>query len=282
MTPIRRTTLFATLALALGATFSVGTVETASADVRIRIGGGGSIKFGRWHRPVYRRHNPHIRIGGAIWMGGGYYYHRGYAQPPPAAPPCNCATGGYYPPLAPAPTTYAAAPAAPAERPLPRLGVGAYLGGIAVDGVNEGSDVGLVGQFRLSRSLIIEGEIAKSTIADGDRIDRRLLAGLTYELSPHRRLSPYVTGGLGVTQVDVGGGAFEDAQSIAEIGGGLRWRMSERISLFGDLRLGARQTIEQDDGAVPQPQPTDPGLARVVPEADEEYSRLRLGAMVTF
>lgn len=283
MTSTRRLTFALGLAFALAGVSAAGSTHEASADVRVRIGGGGSIRFGHWHRPVYRYHSPHIRIGGAIWLGGGYYYQRGFAQPPPPpAPPapCNCGTG-YYPPIAPAPTAYAVAPvAAPAEPPLPRFGIGAYLGGVEVDGTHEGEDVGLVGQFRLGRALLVEGEVAKNTLADGARVDRRLMAGLSYELGPHRRLSPYLSAGLGVTQVDVGGGTYEDAQSLAEIGGGLRWRMSERITLFGDVRLGARQTI--DNGSEITPQPTDPALSRVVPDSEEQYSRMRLGALVTF
>ena len=271
------------LTLGLSGTALAGSTSMAEADVRIRIGGGGQVRLGNWHRhrPHVRYHRPTIRIGGAIWLGGSYYA-RGFAQPPPppAAPPCDCASGGYYPPIAPAPHTYVAAPMAPARPRLPRFGVGAYVGGVAVEGVNEGQDVGLVGQFRLGRSLLVEGEIAKNTLADGDRVDRRLMAGLTYELGPHRRLAPYVTAGIGVTQVDVGGGEFEDEQSIMELGGGLRWRMSERITLFGDLRMGARESIERSDEI--KPQPTDPALARVMPENEEKYSRLRLGAMLTF
>jgi hypothetical protein len=86
--------------------------------------------------------------------------------PPPPSPACDCGTG-YYPPIAPAPTAYAVAqPVAAPEAPLPRFGIGAYLGGVAVQGANEGQDVGLVGQIRLGRSLLVDGEIAKNTLAD--------------------------------------------------------------------------------------------------------------------
>jgi opacity protein-like surface antigen len=285
----RLRTALALAAFGLTSVAIAGTAAPASADVRIRIGGGGHVRFGGWHRPRIRYHGPTIRIGGAIWLGGGSYYYAGYdrsyAQPPPPPPPPRadaCACGpAYYPPVAPPPGAYAVAAApAPVRPPLPRLGLGAYIGGVAVEGKNEGQDVGLVGQFRLGRGLLIEGELAKNELADGDRVDRRLMAGLTYELAPYRPLTPYITGGLGVTQVDVGGGELEDSQSLAEIGGGLRWRMSERISVFGDLRLGARQQIEHGDELTPQP--ADPSLARVMPDNDEQYSRLRLGAMLTF
>ncbi|HVV83486.1 MAG TPA: hypothetical protein VHE35_10460 [Kofleriaceae bacterium] len=262
-----------------------GTASTASADVRIRLGGGGHIRLGHWHRPYYHYAGPTIRIGGAIWLGGGYY-GRGFAQPPPPppppAPPAACDCSGYYPPVAPAPSTaYAVAPVEAAPAPLPRLGVGAFLGGVEVGGEHEGQDVGLVAQLRLGRSLLVEGEVAKNTLADGDRVDRRWMAGLSYELGAHRRLAPYITGALGISQVDVGGGSYQDDQSLAEIGGGLRWRMTDRIELFGDLRFGARQSMDSQDMAT-TPAPTDPALARVMPDDSESYSRMRLGAMLTF
>ena len=283
-----RLNLGLTVALAGAALAGPSLVDagsSAAADVRIRIGGGGHVRLGNWHRPHYRYHGPSIRIGGAIWLGSGYRYERGFAQPPPPPPPaaCDCNNGGYYPPLAPAPAPYAPAvayAAAPADPPLSRFGIGAFLGGVAVEGVNEGQDVGLIGQIRLGRSLLVEGEIAKNTLADGDRVDRRLVAALTYELRPARRLSPYITGGLGVTQVDIGNGEFADNQSIAELGGGLRWRMTDRITLFGDLRLGGRQSIDNGDEIAPQP--SDSPMAKLMPEHDEKYSRLRLGGMLTF
>lgn len=272
----------AVLAFGLSGVTLAATSSRASADVRIRIGGGGHIRFGHWHRPTYHYQGPSVRIGGAIWLGGSYYSGdgQGFAQPPPPPPPaCDCGTG-YYPPIAPAPTAYAVAPLMAPPPPLPRFGIGAYLGGVAVQGVNEGQDVGLVGQFRLGRSLLVDGEIAKNTLASGDRVDRRLMAGLTYELAANRRLSPYISGGLGVTQVDVGGGSYQDSQSLAELGGGVRWRMTDRLSLFGDLRFGARQSI--DSNAASDPKPMDTGLAKVMPQSDEKYSRMRLGAMLTF
>lgn len=287
MSSSRRPTLRLSLAvLAFGLTGATlaGTTSTASADVRIRIGGGGHIRFGNWHRPTFRYHGPSIRLGGAIWLGGGYYGNGGFAQPPPPPPPppsCDC-DPGYYPPIAPAPTAYAAAPLAPAPAPLPRFGIGVYAGGVAVQGVNEGQDVGLVAQIRLGRSLLVDGEIAKNTLASGDRVDRRLMAGLTYELAASRPLSPYISAGLGVTQVDVGGGSYQDSQSLAELGGGLRWRMTDRISLFGDLRFGARKSTDNGMTGSTDPRPMDPALAKVMPQPDEKYSRLRLGAMLTF
>jgi hypothetical protein len=230
-----------------------------------------------WWRPHHVR-RPVIHVGGHIWLGGGYYYERPFAQPPPPpAPACDCGPQ-YYGPIAPAPTTYAAAVVVEEPR-LPRWGVGAFLGGVSVDGEHEGEDVGLVGQLRLTRGLLVEGEIAKNTLEDGGRVDRRMMIGLNYELGAQRRLAPYLTAGIGTSQVEVEGG-WEDNQAVAEIGAGLRWRMTDRLSLFGDIRFGQRESIE--DGDEPVLLPADATARSLVPDSDEEYSRVRLGAMVMF
>ena len=106
-----------------------------------------------------------------------------------------------------------------------------------------------------------------------------MMAGLTYELGAERRLAPYLTAGLGTTQVKVDGG-WEDNQAIGEVGAGLRWRLSPRIALFGDVRLGQRQTVDKGDTI--QPAPTDASARALVPADEESYSRVRLGALLTF
>lgn len=280
------------LALAAAASLFAGgsalTANDASADVRVRIGGSAHVRIGggprvRYvHRPYWRYHRVHrptVYVGGHIWLGGGYYYERPFAQPPPPPPPADCNCGGqYYGPIAPAPATYVSTPVV-AEPVLPRWGFGVFMGGVSVDGEHEGEDLGLVGQFRLTRGLILEGEIAKNTLEDGGRVDRRMMAGLTYELGAERRWAPYLTAGIGTSQVEVEGG-WQDNQALGEIGAGLRWRLSPRLALFGDMRLGSRETLEQEtrDGGVP----TDASLRSLVPEQEEEYSRVRLGAMLTF
>jgi opacity protein-like surface antigen len=280
------------LALAAASLFTAGstlTANDASADVRVRIGGSAHVRIGgprvRVVRPYYRYrpvHRPTVYVGGHIWLGGGYYYDRPFAQPPPPPPPadCNC-EGGYYGPIAPAPATYVSAPVV-IEQPLPRWGIGAFMGGVEVDGDHEGEDVGLIGQFRLTRGLILEGEIAKNTLEDGGRVDRRMMAGLKYELGAERRWAPYLAAGLGTTQVEVEGG-WQDSQAVAELGGGLRWRLSPAISLFADMRFGSRESVDRDDspedlGGLP----TDSSARALVPENEESFSRFRLGGMVTF
>ncbi|HUQ04850.1 MAG TPA: outer membrane beta-barrel protein [Kofleriaceae bacterium] len=265
------------------------TANEASADVRVRIGGSAHVRIGgprvRVVRPYYRYrpvHRPTVYVGGHIWLGGGYYYDRPFAQPPPPPPPadCNC-DGQYYGPIAPAPATYVSAPVV-IEQPLPRWGIGAFMGGVSVDGEHEGEDVGLIGQFRLTRGLLLEGEIAKNTLEDGGRVDRRMMAGLKYELGAERRWAPYLAAGIGTTQVEVEGG-WQDSQAVAEVGAGLRWRLSPSISLFGDMRFGSRESIEETptrgDGAPPT---DDTSLRSLVPESEESFSRVRLGGMVTF
>ncbi len=267
------------IALLLAGSALIAGAQAASADVHISVGGG--VRFGRgpvrahWvHRHVHR---PVVHIGGSIWIGGSY--QQPFAQPPPPPPPapsCNCEQPAYYP-IAPAPVGYAtvAAPA-PAAAPLSRFGIGVFMGGVSVDGEHEGKDAGLVGQFRLSRGLILEGEIAKNELADGARVDRRIMAGLQLELRPHRRMTPYLAAAVGTSQVEVGE-TWQDNQGLAEIGAGLRYRLSERFALFGDVRVGQRQLAEEDKVA-----PLDNNLSRAIPAADENYSRVRLGGMLTF
>jgi hypothetical protein len=278
------------LALAAAASmFTAGSTLTANeaeADVRVRIGGRAHVRVGGPRvvvRPYWRYHRvrrPTVFVGGHIWLGGGYYYERPFAQPPPPPPAdCNCYGGQYYGPIAPAPATYVTAPVV-VEPELPRWGFGVFMGGVSVDGEHEGEDLGFVGQLRLTRGLLVEGEIAKNTLEDGGRVDRRLMAGLKYELGAERRWAPYLTAGLGTTQVEVEGG-WHDSQAIGEIGAGLRWRLSPRISLFGDMRLGSRESIDREDSP-DVGLPTDSTARALVPENEESYSRVRLGALLTF
>ena len=280
------------LALAAAATLLTAgaalSANDAAADVRVRIGGSAHVRIGGPRvivRPYWRYHpvrRSTVYVGGHIWLGGGYYYDRPFAQPPPPPPveSCNCEPQ-YYGPIAPAPATYVSAPVV-VENPLPRWGFGVFMGGVSVEGQHEGEDVGLVGQFRLTRGLILEGEYAKNTLEDGGRVDRRMMAGLTYELGAERRLAPYLTAGLGTSQVEVDGG-WKDNQALGEVGAGLRWRLSPRLALFGDMRLGSRETMNADeptrgDGGIP----TDASARALVPDAEESYSRVRLGALLTF
>jgi hypothetical protein len=298
ISPLKLTLLTAGLLLGGITVESTVAPQEAQAQVRIHVGGRAHVRIGghrvrgaryRYVRP-WRRHyvqRPVIHVGGHIWLGGGYYYERPFAQPPPPpAPPapaaCNCGPE-YYGPIAPAPAPVAASVIITDPEPrLPRWGFGAFMGGVSVDGEHEGEDLGLVGQLRLTKGLLVEGEIAENTLEDGGRVDRRFMIGLNYELGAHRKLAPYITAGIGTSQVEVEDGAWEDNQALAEIGGGLRWRLSDRLALFGDIRFGSRSLIDNEDEPRPIEPPSDATGRSLIPNSEEDYSRVRLGGMITF
>jgi len=279
-----RSTLFAaalaTMALAIG-------TSDAQADIRVRVGGHAHIRVGggyrvrtprvywrpRWNyaRPAYRVH-----VGGSIWLGGGYYTQP-YAQPPPPPAYCDCgpSTVPSYYPVAPAAATYAAVAPAPQ---LPRFGIGLFAGGVDVEGNHVGDDLGVLGRLRLTPGLLIEGEVGKSELANGVRVDRRLGGGLVWEIGAYNRWAPYLVGSLGVTQTEVGK-TWNTTQSFGEVGVGLRWAITPNFHLGADIRAGTRQEVDSS-GTRP-----DVGVAReVTPTANqgEQYTRARLSAMLYF
>lgn len=171
------TLLLACSALAVGA-------QTAAADVRISIGGGGHIRIGGGGhaRAHWVRHHHRVHVGGAIWIGG--VYRQLPAQPPPPPPPpqpaCNCEPNYY--PIAPQPVAYAAVAPAPRAAAAVALRPGRVpRQGVAVDGEHEGKDAGLVAQLRVGKRFQLEAELAKNELADGAREDRRFMAGLQFE-----------------------------------------------------------------------------------------------------
>jgi hypothetical protein len=274
--------------LALVATAFTGLAVTesneASADVRIRVGGSAHIRVGggvrvRTHHVRWRVRRPpppplRIRVGGAIWVGGGYYEPR-FSAPPPPPPDCDCGSGNYYPVVAQPSAGVYVAPARPA---LPRFGVGVAAGGVDVEGQDAGDDLALIGRLRLTPRWQLEGEIGKSELADGSRVDRRLGAGLNFEFSPYNRFTPYLVGSLGVTEVEVASGEYEAAQSFGEVGIGLRYAITPRIHLSGDIRAGSRSAIDDE------PRPLDAAARSIAPPDDEseEYTRARLSAVLFF
>ena len=137
------------------------------------------------------------------------------------------------------------------------------------------SDIGILGRFRLTNRLSLEGEIAKSELEDGSRTDRRLGAALLYDFSPRSRLSPHVLIGAGVVRNDLNAGIEANAdQAYGEIGVGLGWRLSRSLELSADIRAGNRETRADDvvfQSATPQP------IAE-----DEDYTRARLSAILRF
>ena len=228
--------------------------SAASADIRIRVGGrahvhartGVHIRTPRVHwRPRWHYSRPaRVRVGGSIWVGGGYYYNRTYAAPPPAYCECGPSTVPSYYPVAPQPTTDAAAVAVRPE--LPRFGLGVFAGGVDVEGDHEGSDYGLFARLRLTPGLSVIGEIGKSEIEDGDRVDRRIGGGLIWELGAYNRWAPYLVGEVGVMQSEVGDD-WETTQSFGELGVGLRFNLTNNLSLSFDIRGGSRHRIDDED-----------------------------------
>jgi hypothetical protein len=185
--------------------------------------------------------------------------------------------GSYYPVAVSAgPSTYAAV--AP-EQELPRFGLGLFAGGISVNQQQSSSDVGVLGRLRLTDGLLVEGELGKTELANGVRVDRRLAASLVYELGAHNALAPFVVGGVGVNQADVGGGNWSTNQNFAEIGGGLRWALSRNLHLTVDFRAGSRQASDTPTSGLT-------GVARTVAPSpasnDESYTRGRLSAILFF
>ncbi len=284
-----KTTVLATAALTLATSMGVQTLAQRDADagVRVRVGGRAHVRVGgprvrvRAPRVRVRVHRPapppvRVRVGGSIYVGVGWYHRTRFAAPPPPAVYDDCNCGGDYYPVAPAPTVGVAA-AAYTRPELPRWGLGVAAGGVDVQGEAAGDDLALIGRFRMTPGLSLEGELGKSELADGSRVDRRLGASLVWELSPYNRWSPYVVGGLGVTQVEVGDDVYETSQEFGEVGVGLRWAVTPKLHLGADIRAGSRSASEDA-------MPLDAAYRAVTPPTDEseEYTRARLSGVLFF
>ena len=298
----QRKLLSMTLGLALSLPIVLAETQTAQADVTVKVRGRAHLNAGvrvrvrprHTRRPRVRRprvvvRTPHVtvrsprvyvpptprtrvrlRIGGGVSFG----YTR-FAQPPPPPPGIDCE----------APPTYAPTPvytpppppvAAVAERRAPRFGIGGFVGQTDADHVR-GHDLGLMARFRLTRSLHLEGEVSRTEHADSARVDRRVGAGLMFDVMPASKLSPQLVGAIGVNRADMGGATID--QEYAEVGVGLTYRLTDRVSLSADLRAGARMaTSEEDVGAV------GVAMKQIAPPADEEesYTRARLAAILRF
>jgi len=289
-------------ALGLSTLATVAHVESAEAG-RYRFGGGGHVRV---HATVpsggvsvtYAR-SPRWypgrtwSVGGSVYVGPRYsyypryryyrpYYYYSYYYPVPSY-------YGYYeqnyypvaPAPAPAPAPAVAASVPEPRRQLPKFGIGLFAGGVSVENVDESSDVGLLGRFRLTPGLLIEGELGKTSYENNLRVDRRLGASLVYEIGAYNRLAPYLLAGLGAQQADVGG-EFTTTQNFGEIGVGLRLALTPNVHVLFDIRAGSRASVSSD-----QPEITDTA-ARVVspPSVDsdesEEYTRARIAAALYF
>jgi hypothetical protein len=295
-------TVHVRLPLVLGALVAsalVGSTEAEAGRARIhfsggvRWGGGVHVSGGSYHfaRPAWRPHRWYV--GGSIYVGPTYrYYPRPYYVYYPAYVPAYYHTATYYP-VQPAVSAPGVVAVAPAPRPeLPRLGIGLFAGGSAVesqsgDSTHESDDLGLLGRFRITTGLLIEGELGKMSYdidgLENARVDRRLGASLVYEIGARNRWAPYVLAGMGVQQAEVAGD-FETTQNYGELGFGLRWAVSPKFHLAAELRFGSRATVESDSGLAPA---GGTAMRTITPPSEdsgdtEEYSRGRLQAVLYF
>jgi hypothetical protein len=168
--------------------------------------------------------------------------------------------------------------AAAAPRPAmeSRWGIGAFAGSMSTRGMESGSDLGIVGQYRFTPAFALELELAKSKQANGGRIDRRLGAALLYNLTPRRKLAPFLLAGAGYGQSEIAAGEFHAQQGYGEVGAGLRLRISESVSLVGDIRSGRRSTT---DDRVYMSKASMKGATLT---DNEDYTRIRVGGLLTF
>jgi hypothetical protein len=293
------------LSVALGAVLALPVlafdVGTASADRRVRIrgGGGGQVHVRgsarvrvrgparyssryRTYRPrvryrsyrPYRTYRPTVRY--RLRIGGGFYYGHDYGYSYAAPPSCDYECGHVHYASRPVPQPVAVTTVIPDR--FPRFGIGLFAGGMNVEDREASSDIGVIGRFRLTRSLALEGEIAKSELEDGSRIDRRLGATLLWDLSPRRSLSPHLLVGFGAVRADIDseGRSTHADQGYGEIGVGLGWRLSRHLEISADVRAGVRDS-RSDDPVVFSTVGSEPLV-----NEDEGFTRGRLAAMLYF
>jgi hypothetical protein len=257
---------------------------SAEADVSIRVRGKVKVRGGARVHVHHRHRTPpppvQLRVGGGVYWSGGVYVG-GYAEPPPPPPPpahycdyCSPGVPAYYAPPPPMVEPAPVVTAAPLP-PLPRFGVGVFAGSINVEDRSHGADRGMLGRLRLTDSLLLEAEMAKTEMAS-TRIDRRAGGALLYDFSPRSRWSAHLLAGLGMTRVDVQSGTWQAKQKYGELGVGLSWKLSPKLHLAGDLRAGARMRVDSA--------PMDLALKSVAPSQEEEeaYTRGRLSAILYF
>ena len=301
------------LAFALGISTLATVAHVKSADAgRYRFGGGGSVRV-HTSTPSYSggvsvnysrspRYYPSrtwsaggsVSVSGSVYVGPSpayyprYRYYRPYYNYTYYYPvPSYYGYYGYsepsYYPVAPAPAVAPAmAPsvvAAAPPRELPKFGIGLFAGGVSVENVSESSDVGVLGRFRLTSGLLIEGELGKTSYESNLRVDRRFGASLVYEIGARNRLAPYVLAGLGAQQAEVGG-EFTTTQNFGELGVGLRLALTSNIHLLFDVRAGSRASVASDEPSVTVARTVSP--PSVDSSESEEYTRARLAAALYF
>jgi hypothetical protein len=209
-----------------------------------------------YYRPYYR---------GGVYVGSYYsscYYYGDCG-------PYYYGSTTYYAPGYRAYGEPAIATTARPSAPLPRFGIGAFLGGTAFEGGADGADIGLVGRFRLLPNLLLEGELAKSELEGGERVDRSGGAAVLFDIAPWSNLSVNLLAGIGAGSTRLAGDLSAN-HVYAEVGVGLDWRITPNLSLIADLRAGQRE-LEDDRPAT-----------TVFDESSVLYNRARVGMMVNF
>lgn len=264
-----------TCAAAVVATLVVDSSIASAQRIRIRARARAHVHIGGHGHVVVRPYQgPYVRVRPRYYWGWGVRF----ATPPPPPPPCyyGCATvSAYY--TAPAPMVTVAAPA-PLPPPVPTFGIGVFAGPVDVEGNEYGTDLGLVGRLRLSNHFRLEGELSKTDIEDGARIDRRVGGALLYDFNPYGRFAPYILGGVGVGRAEMDG-MYGANQGYGEVGIGLEWRLSRQFALIGDIRAGSRQNRMDEDEVEPLISTTPPPAQM---DEDENYTRARIGALLYF
>ena len=261
----------------------------------VHVGGGGGFHVsggGGYHASVhwgggYGGYHSWGGVRGSVYVGGYRPYYRpyyNYYYPVPAY------YGASYYPVEAAYATPAQTVAVVAEPELPKFGIGAYVGGVSTD-YNQAtntqeSDYGLIGRYRLTTGLIIEGELGKTSTnvngVDNVRVDRRLGGSLIYEIGAYNRFAPYVLVGLGVNQANVDGD-YNTTQDYGEIGAGLRFAINRNFHIAADIRAGQRSSVSNDS-----PTTVTGAAASVAPptsdsqSTSEDYTRARLSAILYF
>jgi len=305
------------LALVLSSVLGLAVAQSGPAEAghghfsgSVRIGGGFRVRGGvsvRVGRPLVR---PRVWVGGRWWWRGYYwprpYYYYYYYYPYGGEYVPSYYGGGSYYPVQPGQSV--AAPGnvalAPRREPMPTLGFGVFAGGTRINGMDNASELGLLGRLRLTDGLLIEAEVAKDTLntqvacvacvqtlpafpgtVQAERIDRRIGGSLIFEIGARNALAPYILAGGGIQQAKVSGGDFfggdfTTTQDFGEIGVGLRLALSRNIHIAADLRAGRSKTIDSNTNNVvartisPPPASADNNT--------EDFTRGRIMAVLNF
>ncbi len=248
--------------------------DDASADtVSVAVGGSAHVDAG-----------VHVNVDGFIGalahLEAGISVGVGFSAPPPAPPPPPVPS--YYveyvapaPVYAPPQPLYLDRPIVQPRAPMSRWGLGAFAGSVHIDDQEAGSDLGLVGRYRLSRSWSLEGEVAKTKSTGGARVDRRVGGAVIWNLPLGRKLKPSLLLGAGYGQSELGHGEFHAEQGYGEVGFGLSYRLTKRFRIMADVRTGTRSSGDEDVMYVAKG-----GVVEF--DQDEDYSRARLGGIFYF